>query len=337
MKLRKQLHQSGVETLGKCGVMWEFRYLKGLKRRPNAYLICGSATDAGVNSDLSHKIQTGELEQESVILDVARDAVANHPDRDGIELDEDDKGKSIAQVLDETKDKAVRLVTKHHSDVAPEIQPTAVARRFSLNMDRWLRGKAKEIHGRAEQAENSWLKRVLHQQAAHLNAAARDGFDLVGEQDIVEAFSTRPSLDDPSKPDTLVIRDTKTSKKSPSDDTAHNSHQLSAYALASQVLDGKLPDKMVLDYLVDLKRETKYVPLATTRDAEQASAYLSRVVNAIVSIRSGVFMPAPNTAWWCSEKYCGYHGICPHVKHKATTVGANPLVQIQAGETEKEA
>lgn len=339
MKLRKQLHQSGVETLGKCGIMWEFRYLKGLKRRPNAYLICGSATDAGVTTDLTHKINTGELEQESVVTDVVRDAVANHPDRDAIELDEDDKGKSIAQVLDETKDKAVRLVTKHHGDVAPTIRPTAVARRFSLNMDRWLRGKAKEIHARAEQAENAWLKRVLHQQAAHLNAAARDGFDLVGEQDIVEQFEDGPFKYHEDEPlqQILVIRDTKTSKKSPSDDTAHNSHQLSAYALASQVLDGKLPDKMVLDYLVDLKRETKYVPLETTRDAEQAQAYLSRVVNAIVSIRSGVFMPAPNTAWWCSEKYCGYHGICPHVKHKVQTVGANPLVQIQAGETGKEA
>jgi hypothetical protein len=345
-KLRKQLHQSGIELLGKCGVAFEFRFLKGLKRPPSAYLICGSATDAGVTTDLTHKISTGELEQESVVTDVVRDAVANHPERDAIVLEEDDKGKSIAQVLDETKDKAVSLVTAHHGEIAPTIQPTAVARKFSLNMDRWLRAKAKDTHARAELAENSWLKRVLHEQASHLGGAARDGFDFVGEQDIVENYSVPTKfplpggygeLPDDACPQELVIRDTKTSKKSPSENTAHESNQLSAYALASQVLDGKLPDALKLDYLIDLKRGVKTMVMETKRNPEDATAYLNRVVNAIVSIRSGVFVPAPNTAWWCSAKWCGYHSICPHVRHQVTTVGKNPLVQITPGETEKEA
>jgi len=241
-----------------------------------------------------------------VILDVARDAVENHPEKDAIELDEDEKGKSIADVIGETKDKAVRLVTAHHAEIAPVIQPTHVARKFSMNMDRWLRLEAKRIHVKADTLADDWSRRIMHRQASYLNVAAKEGFDFVGEMDIVEPG---------------VIRDTKTSKKSPSENTAHESHQLSAYALASQVLDGKLPEKLKLDYLIDLKRETKTLTLETVRDSADMVAFLDRLVRGIVSIRSGAFVPAPDTAWWCSEKWCAYHSICPAVKRKVSTIG----------------
>lgn len=331
-KLRKQLHQSGLGMLSKCGLQFEFRYLQGKKRKPNAFLLCGSATDTAVNTDLNHKINTGELEQDlKVLTDLARDVVEHHPERDNIELvDEDEKGKSISDVIGETKDKAVRLVTAHHGKIAPTMHPLETSRKFSLNMDRWLRKKAKEIHARAEEANNAWLKRTLHQQAAYLNAAARDGFDFVGEMDIVEAETDNP--ENPYK--LLTVRDTKTSKKSPPENTAHESTQLSAYALASQVEYGKLPDMLALDYLVDLKKETKAMTMPTHRDAADTQAYLDRVVRGIVSIRSGVFTPAPDTAWWCSEKWCAYHSICPAVKHKVTIVGNPELVQIKIEESQ---
>jgi hypothetical protein len=316
-KIRKQLHQSGLEMLSKCGIQFEFRYLKGIKRKPNAFLLCGTATDKAVTTDLNHKIQTGELESEDVLLDIARDSIENSPEKNDIELEDEEVGNSVSSVISETKDKAVRLVKAHHAEIAPIIQPTHTARRFSINMDKWLRTKGKQIHEQAENAENPWLKRVQHQQAAHLNAAARDGFDFVGEQDVVEKTET-----------SLVIRDTKTSKKSPSSDIADSSNQLSAYALASQVLDGKLPDALKLDYLIDLKKSTKTMTIESRRDEESTMAYLNRLVNGITSIRSGVFVPAPDQAWWCAEKWCSYHSICPHVKHSVTTVGQPKFVQI---------
>jgi PD-(D/E)XK nuclease superfamily len=316
MKVRKQLHQSGLEMLSKCGIQFEFRYLRGMKRRPKSFLICGTATDSAVGTDLDCKIRTGELEQESVILDVARDAVANHPERDNIEPEDDEEGKSNEQILGEVKDKAVRLVTAHHAEIAPIVKPTATHRRFSLNMDKWLRERAKKIHAEAEKMEIKGFQKIVHQQAAYLNAAARDGFDFVGEQDIVENDGTE-----------LVIRDVKTSKKSPSEDTAHKSNQLSAYAIASQVLDGKLPHSLKLDYLVDLKKSTKTMTLVTKRDEQQAMSYLNRIVNAIASIRSGIFVPAPDQAWWCDARYCGFHSICPHVRR--TEISIPQFVQIK--------
>jgi hypothetical protein len=308
--LRQQLHQTGIEMLSRCQVQFEFRYLKGIRRPPNAFLICGSATHKAVDVDLNHKIETGDLEQESTLLDVARDAVENHPEKDNIELEEDEQGQSKEQVISGTKDKAVRLVKAHHGEIAPNIQPAQTARRFSINLDKWLRTKGKEFHERAENASSRILRKILHQQAAHMNAAAKIGMDFVGEQDIVERFGQA-----------LVIRDTKTSKKSPSANTADESHQLSAYATASRVLDGKVPDAVKLDYLVDLKSGTKTMTLESVRDESDVQKYLNRLIPAIAAIRSGNFVPAPDTAWWCSSKWCAYHSMCPYVRHKETTVG----------------
>jgi hypothetical protein len=323
MKIRKQLHQSGLEMLSNCGIQFEFRYLKGMRRQPKSFLICGTATDAAVGTDLDCKIRTGDLEQESVILDVARDAVANHPERDNIEPEDDEVGKSNEQILGEVTDKAVRLVTAHHGEIAPTVSPTATHRKFSLNMDGWLRARAKKIHAEADKMEVKGFQKIVHQQAAYLNAAAREGFDFVGEQDIVEKTESA-----------LVIRDVKTSKKSPSEETADKSNQLTAYAIASQVLDGKLPDSLKLDYIIDLKKSTKTMTLVTKRDEQQAMSYLNRIVNAIASIRSGIFVPAPDQAWWCDARYCGFHSICPHVKR--TEISVPQFVQIKEADILKE-
>lgn len=312
-KVRKQLHQSGSEMLSKCGIAFSFRYILGIRRPPSAFVICGKAVDRGVTVDLDHKIATGELEQESVILDVVRDSVVNDKEAPEIELSAEDKGKSKEQVIGETADKGVRLVRAHHSIIAPTIQPVQTARKFALNMDRFLRLRATHFHAEAEKQADKAARKVLHQQAAYLNVAAREGMDFVGEMDIVEKF----------KADTeqLVIRDTKTSKKSPSANVADESHQLSAYSLASQVLESKLPDAVKLDYLVDLKGGPKTMTVESKRDTQDVNAYLNRTVNQIAVIQSGMFTPAPNAAWWCSPKWCAYHSICPHVTHKVTTVG----------------
>ena len=188
-KIRKQLHQSGAEMLAKCGIAFEFRYVLGIRRPPSAFLLVGKSVDKGVTTDLDHKIRTGELEQESVILDVVRDAVETDPQKDDIELQDDEAGKSVQQVIGETKDKAVRLVKAHHGVVAPTIRPAQVARKFSIDLDRFLRGRAKDFRQQAEKQGDKHAAKVLDQQARYLNVAARDGVDFVGEMDIVERYA----------------------------------------------------------------------------------------------------------------------------------------------------
>lgn len=305
---RKQIHQSNVEILSRCGIQFEYIYVDGRRRRPKSFLICGHATDTAVGVDLNHKIDEGELEKESVLTDVARDA-AQKADYEELEPEDEEVGKSIPTIRDMVADKAVRLVKGHHGVIAPTMEPIKVARRFSINLDKFLRARAKFLHEQAELTDTKQASKVLHTQAAHMNSAAADGIDFVGEQDIVELIGTQH----------LVVRDTKTAKKSPHDTVAHESSQLTAYSLASHVLDHQIPSEVKLDYLVDLKGGVKPLTLASTRNLDDIDNYLSRLANAVATIRSGMFVPAPDTAWWCDKRYCGFWSECPYARGRGRT------------------
>lgn len=128
--------------------------------------------------------------------------------------------------------------------------------------------------------------------------------DLAGTIDIQEGMD--------------AIRDTKTSGKSPSKDVAENSDQLTVYALAARVIDGAVPARLALDYLVDLKRGPKVQTLETTRTADDFQVYLRRVEAVIRALDKGAFVPARQTDWWCSERWCGYAPTCPYFRGRKT-------------------
>jgi hypothetical protein len=116
-----------------------------------------------------------------------------------------------------------------------------------------------------------------------------------------------------------TVRDTKTTRGFPKEDDVISSSQLTFYAMAKFVLDGKKPDAVMLDYLLDRsrnKRDTapKAVTLISQRDEAHFQALLNRIERAQQVIESGVFMPAPPGSWWCSESWCGYWNLCPWVR-----------------------
>ena len=316
-KQRRQMHVSAVNMLNDCGARFEFRYILGIKRPPSAFLLVGKSTDESVTRDLDHKIDTGELLKRSDVLEISAAAFEAEQKKEPIELDADEKkeGKSLEQVLGEAKDKAVCLSGLHHDEAAPKINATQTRRKFSVDMDSFLRSKAKELHEAGSQTEDRYASKILHGQGTSLNAAARDGIDFVGEQDIQEKIG-----------DLLIIRDTKTSAKSPTPSfldgndkagTADDSEQLTAYATASHVVDGKLPDLMVLDFLIRTNAKTpslKYVPTKTSRSLDDVNVFLNRFTNAIHAMKTGVFVPANQSWWGCAQKWCGYFDICPYAK-----------------------
>lgn len=111
-----------------------------------------------------------------------------------------------------------------------------------------------------------------------------------------------------------AVRDTKTSKKSPPSDEADRSFQLSTYAMAVDALDGAIPEKVCLDYLIHTK-EPKLVQLESKRTRPDFAHVLRRIENASLAIEKGVFTPAPMDSWWCSARFCGFWHSCPFVKH----------------------
>ncbi len=118
-------------------------------------------------------------------------------------------------------------------------------------------------------------------------------FDLVGVMDVQE-------------PDT--IRDVKVSGRAPDLEAAEISVQLTTYALAAQVLDGRAPAAVTLDYLVHPKGKIPYQEVLTsTRGNDDFHRLLKRVEAAAHVIQSGAFMPCTPDAWYCSSRWCGFY------------------------------
>lgn len=314
---RLQIHYSSIDMLNICGVRFEFRYVKGIKKPPGTFMLAGTGTDKGVSANLNNKIEKGVLLQLDELKDIAAQAVEAASQSEDIALNDEEKALGKSQVVSNVKDKAVRLVKLHHEKIAPNLNPVQVARKFSINMYSYLRDRAKQLYEEAEHTHNQYGKKVLKSQARALNALAKRGIDFCGEIDILEKDGLLTS-----------VRDTKTSGKSPAEDVADKSEQLSAYSLATHVLDGKIPDTVSLDFLVDLKKEQKAVTRQSKRDMAAIEIFLRRITNAIHVIHTGVFTPAAVGDWHCSKDWCGYWYDCEFVQKKRVTSAPKPLVQI---------
>lgn len=314
-QFRRQLHISGLNTFNKCGEQFRFLYIEHMRRPPSGYLISGKAVDEAVGFNLNNKILTGSLAKKSDVLDVARDSVDKSPDSLIVEaVDEEETGKSREQIVSMAKDKAVRLTDCHHDLVAPVIQPFRTARKFSVNLDKFLRERARVLHGNSELAETSWERRTNRRAGEALNSASRSGWDFVGEMDIVNGYAVEnePLKLDTSKP--FGIRDTKTSKRSKNQDDIDSDDQLTGYSVASMVIDGRIPDEVRLDVMVDLKSGIKPQLLKSFRKPPDVDVFLNRVAQAVSSIQQGIFTPTQQSNWWCSEKWCAFTKNCSYFK-----------------------
>ncbi len=152
-----------------------------------------------------------------------------------------------------------------------------------------------QLHGRAKapEIEPTHLQRKIEVELPGYP------YDLLGFIDIQEGRKS--------------VRDTKTSGKTPPADVAHKDDQLTMYAMMVSVADGSVPERLCLDYLIDIKTP-KAESFETSRTAEDFKPLLCRVEIAAMALEKGVFVPARESDWWCNKKWCGYWNTCKYVK-----------------------
>jgi len=111
--------------------------------------------------------------------------------------------------------------------------------------------------------------------------------------------------------ETNVVRDTKTTKRSPSGGEADKSDQLNFYAYYKKVAEDKNVET-VLDFLVKLKTNPKFVPVYTSRPHtdEDFNRLWEKIDAVSLAIEKEVFLPTLPDNWWCSPKWCGYYDVC---------------------------
>ena len=262
MEGKRRLSISQMDTLTKCGVQYEKRYIKRIASPFGISLYVGDAVDYAVTLNLESKMQTGDL----LPMEAVEEAASRKYDRrvseaEEIALKDDEKEIGRDAAIAQGRSKAIRLANLHAIELAPSINPTHLQR--SLNL---------ELPGYP--------------------------FDIGGVLDIQEAD---------------CVRDTKTAGKSPTKTIADTSDQLTVYGMLVLFNDGAIPPRLCLDYLVDNKK-----PIAksiyTERTEDDFNVLLRRIDVACRSIESGIFLPARQSDWWCSESACGYWNQCEYVR-----------------------
>jgi len=124
------------------------------------------------------------------------------------------------------------------------------------------------------------------------------GYDLTGTIDLIEKDQT--------------VVDHKTSKNYYAEEAISKALQPAMYDYAYEALRGKKPKAFRFDVL---KKPTKTKPA----DIQQVTAEVTQgdrewlfqtVGNMHKAVKAGVALPAPEGAWWCSEKWCEYWHMC---------------------------
>jgi hypothetical protein len=121
-----QYHQSELHAFIKCGKLWEFRYLRGIRVPPRAALTLGSAVDHAVSHNLRQKIESGQdLPREEVLASFSDDFESRAGETDWREDETPDKQKDVG----------VKLLELHHQEVAPRIKPESVQETLTVETD----------------------------------------------------------------------------------------------------------------------------------------------------------------------------------------------------------
>jgi len=132
--MKPQLHATSIATFSRCGEQFRRRYVEGERQPPGIAAHVGSGVDASVTANLTQKIHDGTLLSEEQVQDLARDGFRRALERDGAMLSDEERELGEEAVAGQAADKAVRLASLHHGELAPTIVPTSVQWPWSLEL-----------------------------------------------------------------------------------------------------------------------------------------------------------------------------------------------------------
>ena len=120
------LSASSLATFHRCGLQWEFAYVKRVKRPPTIKQQLGIASHSAYEQDMLVKLTTGENAPEDVVLDVFNEEYEEARKAGFLMLkDPEDEEDPI-----KAKDQQILVIQKQHREIAPLIVPVLVEEPF---------------------------------------------------------------------------------------------------------------------------------------------------------------------------------------------------------------
>lgn len=269
---RLHVSVSELRSMQTCGQKWYYDYELRRKMPGTPQAVRGKAVHMVARDALAAKRDGWTPMTEENAADAAAAAFEASVAGEGVRFTNRDTREGRDKVLGAEKDTAVRAAQLHVRAVVPRITPVL------LEADVTTEAPLAELGGK------------------HLR----------GRIDVVDGVKFGRH-----RWTSFVVRDLKTSARTPPAAAIEGDQQLSVYALLYKMLTGTLPALVAKDTLV-MKKEPEVVTHTATREEPQLEATLEALAR-VERIRMAGIIPPPAQpdSWVCSQKWCGHTDYCP--------------------------
>lgn len=251
-----------------CGMQYYFAYIEEKKRRPSFFMVRGGAAHKGVEVNMRHRMESNNTRKGAGLV---AEEVESAP---------------VDMVADLTRDKietewteGVELTKEEKSEGKRKVKARLIDTSIAMT-----------LHHRDEIGTSIYPRGV--EQPFTLKVEGND-YDIHGFIDLLAIGRG--------------ILDYKFRAKSPSKTDCYNSDQLTVYAFADHLINGKTKRRSVeLHTTWMLKNGPKAKVQTDFRDERDYKRFLMKFERVTQMIDSGIFLPAEEGHWRCSKKWCGY-------------------------------
>lgn len=226
------LHASQLGMLFRCGVQFEYRYMRGLVRPPAVAMVVGSSVHKAREVDLIAKRDTGSGLDVHHVVDAAAFDFDRRWDYESPELDADEASRGRALVKGEAKDMAVALARLHSEALTPVIEPVHIERKIRVSVP----GVSRDVEGTVDTIDRSGFLRDFKTSKAKITAADID--DSIQ----LPLYSLLVEVADGARPTGLVLDVTQKLKRPiaysvPAGPVASNAVSIARLQAAERVID----------------------------------------------------------------------------------------------------
>jgi putative RecB family exonuclease len=256
----------------RCPLHYYFRYIEGLKIPPRAPMTLGSSVHAALEHNFRQKIDSKLDLPTDEVLDAYSDRFDLAKPETEWEKDEDPA---------EIKDSGINLLCAYHTGKDRNGEPM---------MARELNSETRKYEKKIIKPLSPQIQPPLVEEPFEVKFENEVGYTFVGRIDVVD--------------DKDMVRETKTSSKSPTQDQVDSDLQISAYSLGFRVKTGREEKGLVLDYLVK-NVSPKVVSIETQRTKDDILRFLKILARISDAVGKGVFYCSCNPMF-CNPNNCGW-------------------------------
>jgi hypothetical protein len=134
----QHLSASSLKMAVRCEEQWRQRYILGRREVPNLNMLTGRADHAAIERSMVQKIETyvdmpvGEVK--AAYVETLENAVEESGGLYEIEVRDADTKAAKVRAFDEQRSHGQQVVAAYHTIVSPHLQPTAVEKKFEIQV-----------------------------------------------------------------------------------------------------------------------------------------------------------------------------------------------------------